>query len=177
MEKRTSVEEEKRRCSWAVDRLLQDYHDNEYGRLKTDDAALFEKLCLESFQAGLSWRTVLAKREAFREAFSGFDIEQCAALEDAYLETLMNDERIIRNRRKIFAVRENAKATLRVIEEFGSFFKYIYSFKKPEVLLRSLKSYGYVFVGPTMTEAFMQSVGILEAHEPGCFLYTSPLEG
>ena len=167
MEKRTSVEEEKRRCSWAVDRLLQDYHDNEYGRLKTDDAALFEKLCLESFQAGLSWRTVLAKREAFREAFSGFDIEQCAALEDAYLETLM----------KIFAVRENAKATLRVIEEFGSFFKYIYSFKKPEALLRSLKSYGYVFVGPTMTEAFMQSVGILEAHEPGCFLYTSPLEG
>ena len=177
MEKLVNLKPEKRRCGWVTDLLLKEYHDNEYGRLKTDDTSLFEKLCLESFQAGLSWRTVLAKRGAFREAFFGFDIRKCAELEDEYLDSLLFDQRIIGNRRKIFAVRENARATLRVIGEHGSFFKYVYSFKKPQALLASLKRYGYVFVGPTMAESFMQSIGILEAHEPGCFLYTSALEG
>ena len=177
MEKLANPGTEKRRCSSVTDVLLREYHDNEYGRLKTDDSSLFEKLCLESFQAGLSWRTVLAKRDAFREVFFGFDIQKCAELEDGHLESLMLDPRIIRNRRKIFAVRENARATLRVCREHGSFFKYVYSFRKPEPLLSSLKGYGYVFVGPTMVEAFMQSIGILEAHEPGCFLYTSAPEG
>lgn len=176
MEKLVNTRAEKRRCSWVTDLLLKEYHDNEYGRLKTGDTSLFEKLCLESFQAGLSWRTVLAKREAFREVFLDFDIPKCAQLEDEYLESLLFDKRIIRNRRKIFAVRENARATLRVAGEYGSFFKYIYSFKRPEALLASLKRYGYVFVGPTMVESFMQSIGILEAHEPGCFLYTSAPE-
>lgn len=176
MEKLVNPRAEKRRCSWVTDLLLKEYHDNEYGRLKTGDTSLFEKLCLESFQAGLSWRTVLAKREAFREVFLDFDIPKCAQLEDEYLESLLFDKRIIRNRRKIFAVRENARATLRVVGEYGSFFKYVYSFKRPEALLASLKRYGYVFVGPTMVESFMQSIGILEAHEPGCFLYTSAPE-
>ena len=107
MEKLANPGTEKRRCSWVTDVLLREYHDNEYGRLKTDDSSLFEKLCLESFQAGLSWRTVLAKRDAFREVFFGFDIQKCAELEDGHLESLMLDPRIIRNRRKIFAVREN----------------------------------------------------------------------
>jgi len=166
----------KKRCSWVVDALLRDYHDNEYGRLKTNDTALFEKLCLESFQAGLSWRTILVKREAFRSAFHGFDINSCAEMTDQYLESLLLDEKIIRNRAKIFAVRKNARAAQRVIKEYGSFFKYVYSFKRPKALLASLKKYGFVFVGPVMAEAFMQSIGILEAHEPGCFLYTSHME-
>ena len=80
MEKLANPGTEKRRCSWVTDVLLREYHDNEYGRLKTDDSSLFEKLCLESFQAGLSWRTVLAKRDAFREVFFGFDIQKCAEL-------------------------------------------------------------------------------------------------
>ncbi|MEG0785012.1 MAG: DNA-3-methyladenine glycosylase I [Christensenella sp.] len=172
MEKQIS----KKRCGWVVDALLKDYHDNEYGRLKTSDTSLFEKLCLESFQAGLSWRTVLVKREAFRSAFSDFNIEQCAKLTDEYLESLMSCEQIIRNRKKIFAVRENARAALCVIEEHGSFFQYIYSFKKPQALLISLKRYGFVFIGPTIMEAFMQSIGILEAHEAGCFLHTPRTE-
>lgn len=167
---------QKKRCGWVVDALLKEYHDNEYGRIKTSDTALFEKLCLESFQAGLSWRTVLAKRDAFRRAFFSFDIEWCACLKDDYLESLLSDKEIIRNRAKIFAVRENARAVRRVIAEHGSFFKYIYSFKRAQALLVSLKRYGFVFVGPTMVESFMQSIGILDAHEPGCFLYTSSME-
>lgn len=167
---------QKRRCGWVVDALLKEYHDNEYGRIKTGDTALFEKLCLESFQAGLSWRTVLAKRDAFRRAFFDFDIERCAGLNDAYLKSLMSDEGIIRNWAKISAVRENARAAQRVIAEHGSFFKYVYSFKKPQTMLSSLKGYGFVFVGPTMVESFLQSIGIIEAHEPGCFLYTSQAE-
>lgn len=167
---------QKKRCSWVVDALLKEYHDNEYGRIKTSDTALFEKLCLESFQAGLSWRTVLAKREAFRRAFFCFDIEKCAHMADEYLKSLMFQKEIIRNRRKIFAVRENARAVKRVIEDHGSFFKYVYSFKRPQAMLASLKEYGFVFVGPTMVESFMQSIGIIEAHEQGCFLYTSRME-
>ena len=162
---------EKKRCAWATDELMIEYHDNEYGRIKTGDAALFEKLCLESFQAGLSWRTVLLKRDAFRRAFHGFAISECADLEDSYLESLLDDREIIRNRRKIFAVRENARAALRVVAEYGSFFRFVYSFKRPETMLLALRQYGFVFVGRTICESFMQSVGILEAHEPDCFLY------
>ena len=163
---------DKKRCSWATDDILIDYHDNEYGKIKSDSKALFEKLCLESFQAGLSWRTVLVKRDAFRRVFFGFDIGKCAELTDAYLESLMQDKEIIRNRRKIFAVRENARAVERLGKEYGNFFRFVYGFKKPEQLLKALKQYGFVFVGDTICESFMQSIGIIEAHEPDCYLYT-----
>ncbi len=162
----------KKRCSWATDDILIDYHDNEYGKIKSDSNALFEKLCLESFQAGLSWRTVLVKRDAFRRAFLDFDIGKCAELTDEYLESLMQNKEIIRNRRKIFAVRENARAVLRLNGEYGNFFRFVYRFKKPEQLLRILKQSGFVFVGYTICESFMQSIGIIEAHEADCYLYT-----
>ncbi|BDF59749.1 DNA-3-methyladenine glycosylase I [Christensenellaceae bacterium] len=167
-----NMKTDKKRCSWATDDILIDYHDNEYGKIKSDSNALFEKLCLESFQAGLSWRTVLVKRDAFRRAFLGFDIGKCANLTDEYLESLMQDETIIRNRRKIFAVRENARAVERLNKEYGNFFRFVYSLKKPEQLLKALKQHGFVFVGYTICESFMQSIGIIEAHEPDCYLYT-----
>ncbi|MEA4854522.1 MAG: DNA-3-methyladenine glycosylase I [Christensenella sp.] len=168
------IQTKKKRCAWAKDALLIDYHDHEYGRIKSDDNDLFEKLCLESFQAGLSWRTVLAKRDAFRRAFYGFDIKQCAALTDDYLDSLTQDKSIIRNRRKIYAVRGNARAALRAAAEHESLFRFLYGFKKPEAMYLALKQYGFVFVGKTICESFMQSVGMTEAHEPDCFLHTLP---
>lgn len=170
--KSMDIKTDRKRCSWATDDILIDYHDNEYGKIKSDSNSLFEKLCLESFQAGLSWRTVLIKRDAFRRAFLGFDIGKCANLTDEYLESLLQDKEIIRNRKKIFAVRENARAVLRLNAEYGNFFRFVYGFKKPEQLLKALKQNGFVFVGYTICESFMQSIGIIEAHETDCFLHT-----
>lgn len=168
--KRT-MEKELKRCGWANDELLINYHDNEYGKIKTDDQSLFEKLCLEGFQAGLSWRTVLIKRDSLRKAFFDFDIQKCASLSDEYLLSLMQDDEIIKNKRKIFSVRNNAQRVLEVILEYESFFRFIYSFKEPNKLLLAFKKYHFSFVGETICESFMQSIGIIEAHEPHCYLY------
>lgn len=162
---------EHRRCKWATDGLLVRYHDDEFGKIITDDDKLFEKLSLEVFQAGLSWRTVLAKREFFREVFSGFRINAVANLSDAYLDSLLLDSRIIRNRRKIYAIRTNALAAQKIIADGQTFFKFVYAYKDPEKLMSALKSYGFTFIGHTIIESFMQSIGILEAHEISCFLY------
>jgi DNA-3-methyladenine glycosylase I len=163
--------EEHRRCSWAVDPLLMDYHDNEFGKILSSDNALFEKLTLEVFQAGLSWRTVLVKRDALREAFRGFDISVVASMQDDELDALLEDARIIRNQKKIYAARQNARAALEIIALHGSLFKYIYSFSKPTQLCASLRQAGFAFIGETIAESFMQSIGILPAHMPSCFLY------
>jgi len=162
-----------KRCDWArnTDRLLCEYHDKEFGRKKNSDAALFEKLCLEMFQAGLSWRTVLDKREAFREVFYGFDAVRVAMMTETDAAVLMADRRIIRNRRKIDAVIHNAQ---KFCEQFGcegSFVKYVYGFDGGDALCRDLRRRGFQFVGPTICESFLGSVGAIEAHEPGCDLY------
>ncbi len=157
-----------KRCSWAANDLLIAYHDNEYGRIQTDNHNIFEKLCLESFSAGLSWYIVLKKREAFRTAFCGFSPENCAALTDDYLDSLREDAGIIRNAAKIYAVRSNAHAALAVIRDYGSLFKFIYSFKQPERLLSALKQYGFRQVGISAATELMKSLGIIEAHEPDC---------
>ena len=159
------------RCAWANDALLIQYHDTVYGRPRKSDAALFAKLCLEGFQAGLSWRTVLAKQPAFERAFFGFDPQCCAALSDEYLDSLMQDAAIIRNRRKIYAVRQNAQALLRHFPEPGAFLRLIYSGISPEALSRQLKKCGFSFCGPVICESFLMSVGAIEAHEPGCALF------
>lgn len=160
-----------RRCQWACDNLLIQYHDNEYGKIIIDDNKLFEKLSLEVFQAGLSWRTILAKRECFREVFCNFEIETVANLTDQYLESLLFDSRIIRNRKKIFATRQNALAVQNIISKEQSFFKFVYSFNSAEKFCCALRNYGFTFIGTTMVESFMQSIGLLQAHEPGCFMH------
>ncbi len=161
------------RCFWASgsDELMRDYHDNEFGRRKNSDVALFEKLCLECFQAGLSWRTVLVKREAFRRAFHGFDPSQIALMTQDDMETLMQDSGIIRNRLKIEATIHNARLHLIQFPEEGSFAAYVYGFTDGSALCRGLKKRGYRFLGPTICESFLGSVGAIEGHEPGCDLY------
>ncbi len=161
------------RCSWAQhgDERMRAYHDEEFGRRKHSDTALFEKLCLEAFQAGLSWRTVLDKRAAFREAFFGFDVKKVAQLTEDDTEALMGDPRIIRNRRKIEAVIHNARLMSAQFGPENSFVTYVYGFDDGTALSRDLKARGFRFAGPVVCASFLGSVGAVEAHEPGCFLY------
>ena len=150
---------------------MRDYHDNEFGRKKNSDTALFEKLCLEMFQAGLSWRTVLYKREAFREVFHGFEEARVARMTPQDAEALMADSRIIRNRRKIDAVIHNAGLMRGQFAQEGSFAAYVYSFGDGATLHRDLKKLGFKFTGETVCESFLGSVGAIEGHEPGCDLF------
>ncbi len=161
------------KCSWASgsDELMRDYHDNEFGRRKNSDNALFEKLCLECFQAGLSWRTVLYKREAFRRAFYGFDPSRVARMTQDDIERLMLDSSIIRNRRKIDATIHNARLHTVQFPDDGSFMAYVYGFTAGDSLCHDLKKRGYRFLGPTICDSFLGSVGAIEGHEPGCALY------
>lgn len=161
------------RCSWvrSGDALMISYHDQEYGRKKANDTALFEKLCLECFQAGLSWRTVLQKRDALREAFCNFEPSKAAQLDDAHMEALINERAIIRNRRKIEAVVHNARLHVAQFSAEGSFKNYIYGFTDGAALCRDLKIRGYRFVGETVCTSFLMSVGAIEGHEPGCSLF------
>jgi DNA-3-methyladenine glycosylase I len=165
------------------------YHDDEWGVPQHDDRRLFEKLILEGAQAGLSWITVLRKREAYRQAFHGFDPEKVAAMGDAELETILQDPGIVRNRLKVFSARKNAQAFLAVQHEFGSFDAFLWSFvggrpkvnhpktladvpavtPEAEALSRALKKRGFTFVGPTIMYAYMQSMGLVDDHLATCW--------
>ncbi|MEP6897967.1 MAG: DNA-3-methyladenine glycosylase I, partial [Rhodanobacter sp.] len=141
---------EPKRCHWAIsDELLRDYHDTEWGMPLHDDRALFEFLCLEGAQAGLSWRTVLAKRDNYRKAFHHFEIARVAAMKDRELEKLLLDPGIIRNRLKVWAARDNAIAALEVISEFGSLDVYLWSFVDGTPLINRWRDKGDV---PASTE-------------------------
>jgi DNA-3-methyladenine glycosylase I len=177
-----------KRCSWcASDPIYIAYHDNEWGRPVHDDNKLFEKICLEGFQAGLSWLTILRKRENFRTAFKGFDPEVVAKFTSRDVERLMKNEGIVRNRMKIEATIANAKATLKVQRELGSLDALIWSFapKKPakmpkqfgdvptstpesKALSKELLKRGFKFVGPTTMYAAMQSLGLVNDHFATC---------
>ena len=179
------------RCPWiGTDPLMVAYHDQEWGVPCHDDRDLFERLILEGFQAGLSWSTILRKREAFRRAFDGFDPERVAAYGPADFEHLLADPGIVRNRLKVAAATRNAQAYLAVKHEFGSFDRYVWSFvggqplrrpappaleevptRTPEsdALSQDLKRRGFAFVGSTICYAFMQSVGMVDDHVRGCF--------
>lgn len=180
------------RCGWVNhDPLYIDYHDHEWGVPVYDDRLLFEFLNLEGAQAGLSWYTILKKRENYKEAFDDFDAKKIAIYDDRKMEELLHNEGIVRNKRKIDAVVTNAKAFLKVVEEFGSFSTYIWSFVdgKPiqhhfkdlsevpatteisEQLSKDLKKRGFKFVGPTICYAFMQAVGMVNDHLTTCFCY------
>jgi DNA-3-methyladenine glycosylase I len=179
--------QDKIRCSWAdSNALLAEYHDHEWGVPIHDDRHLFEMLNLEGAQAGLSWLTVLTKREAYRKAFDSFDAERIAKYDDAKRASLLQDSGIIRNRLKINAVIENAKAYLRVRTEYGNFDSYLWNFVGGKRLTESdhqladeisktmskiLKKDGFKFMGPTTCYSLMQSVGMMNDHSPTCFRY------
>lgn len=180
------------RCGWcSVAPEFFEYHDNEWGYPVGDDVRLFEKLCLESFQSGLSWRTILAKRENFRAAFSNFDFYTVAEFDQTDIERLMKDEGIVRHRGKIEAVINNAKRAIELIEEEGSLAAYFWSFEPSNentttpqsastsdesiALAKALKKKGWKFVGPTTVYAFMQAMGLINDHAEGC-VYRSKVQ-
>jgi DNA-3-methyladenine glycosylase I len=182
------------RCHWAAtaDPVMQAYHDTEWGVPHHDDRALFELLTLEGAQAGLSWRTVLVRRDAYRGAYHGFDIERVAAMTDAELEKLLVDSPLIRNRLKIFSTRSNAQSAIAAIAEHGSLDHYLWSFvgHRPinnhltdrsqlpattplsDAMSKALKQAGFRFVGSTICYAFMQATGMVNDHLTTCFRHT-----
>ena len=180
------------RCGWCEgDDLYEAYHDNEWGVPVYDDNTLFEFLILETFQAGLSWITILRKRENFRQAFDSFDYKKIAHYNQEKIDSLLKDAGIIRNKLKINAAISNAKAFIQIQEEFGSFSKYIWAFVdgKPiknsiksvneapantalsDTLSKDLKKRGFKFVGSTVVYAHMQATGMVNDHEINCFRY------
>lgn len=188
---------EKIRCSWVGDTPIYiDYHDNEWGRPVHDDAKLFEMLTLESMQAGLSWITVLKKRDAFRKAFDGFDPNKIALYDDSKIQELMVNENIIRNRLKINAAIINARVFLNVVDKHGSFDNFIWKYvdympvighwKKHENLptatplsdqiSRDFKKMGFKFVGSTTIYSFLQAIGMVNDHTTDCFVYDEILK-
>lgn len=179
------------RCWWhAGVPVYQRYHDEEWGHPVTDDRRLFEKICLEGFQAGLSWLTILRKRENFRRGFDGFDFERVARYTDADVERLLADAGIIRHRQKIVSTINNAARAIELRDEFGSLAGYFWGFEpgahqRParidlatlkanpttevsQALSRDLKKRGWTFVGPTTVYAFMQAMGLVNDHLQGC---------
>ncbi len=181
--------EQLHRCEWVGnDPVYQAYHDHEWGRPVHDDKKLFEMLILEGMQAGLSWITVLRKREAFRKAFDGFDPEKVACYNDEKIEKLMADKGIIRNRRKINAAVQNAKIFLEIQKEYGSFDTFIWSYVDHTPIIgnpasmadlpattplsdkisKDLKKLGFRFVGSTIVYSFMQAVGMVNDHMVWC---------
>lgn len=178
------------RCWWGVgsDDLYLRYHDEEWGRPVMEDRRLFEMLVLEGFQAGLSWSTILRKREAFRAAFAGFDLTAVARFGEVEAARLLEDPGIVRHRGKIEAAVGNARAALRLVEEAGSLEAYLWPWapsatnaprsaadipaETPEsrALSRDLRHRGFSFVGPTIVYAFMQAVGLVDDHAEGCLV-------
>jgi DNA-3-methyladenine glycosylase I len=162
----------RQRCSWAIDDpLLIAYHDEEWGLPLHEDNELFERLTLEIFQAGLSWRLILHKREALRKAFAGFSVEHVAAFTQRDVTRLLKDSSIIRNRLKIESTIENAKRLKRIVAEHGSFADYVSTLSgSPEEMFGALKKQ-FKFMGPEIAKCFLLSIGKLDgAHEPGCYM-------
>ena len=170
------------RCAWGDSAPeYRAYHDTEWGRPVADDRRLFEKLCLEGFQSGLSWLTILRKREAFRSAFAGFDFEQVARFGDADVERLLGDAGIIRHRGKIEATINNAQRAIELVEAEGSIAAFVWGYEpeaarpgresetaESRALAKELKRRGWRFVGPTTVYAFMQAMGLVNDHTEGC---------
>ena len=177
------------RCAWGASHpLYGPYHDTEWGFPSDDDTRLFEKVCLEGFQSGLSWLTILKKREAFREAFSGFDVDAVAAMGAADVERLLGNVAIVRHRGKIEATLNNARQAQRLRDEAGSLAAWFWRWEPPRraqaldlptlrslgktaestALSRELKRRGWRFVGPTICYAFMQAMGLVNDHLAGC---------
>lgn len=181
------------RCNWCLgDPIYLEYHDKEWGRPLYDDQKLFELLVLESMQAGLSWLTILKKRENFRKAFDNFEISKVANYDEAKLETLLQDSSIIRNKLKLKAAINNARQVLKIQQEYGSFSAYIWSFVDNQPIINSfhdlkevptntelsdfisqeMKKQGFKFIGTTIIYSFMQAVGMVNDHVTTCFRHS-----
>lgn len=177
------------RCWWCGnDPLYVEYHDHEWGVPVNDDVRLFEKICLEGFQAGLSWITVLRKREDFRKAFAGFEFAKVARFSTAKVEKLVTNAKIIRHRGKIESTINNAQQALKLADEFGSLSAYFWQYApdsqpafdgcrsmtlESKALSKELKRRGWSFVGPTTCYAFMQAMGMVNDHLPGCLAFAA----
>ncbi len=181
----------KKRCQWAKDEPNIAYHDKEWGRPQHNDQKLFEFLILEGAQAGLSWTTILKRRDGYRKAFSNFDPQLVSKYTQRHIQKLLKDESIIRNKLKVTSAINNAKQFLKIQDEFGSFDGYLWGFveRKPiknkfkklsdlpastkisEKLSQDLKKRGFSFVGPTICYALMQATGMVNDHTSECFLY------
>ncbi len=186
MEEEISITPRRHRCAWVTNNPLDvHYHDTEWGRPSRNDTYLFEMLVLEGMQAGLSWLTVLKKREAYRKAFHRFDIEKVAHMTDSDLHACLLNPHLIRHPGKIASIRHNARIVRNIQKEEGTLATYLWRFAQekptdeplvsstPESVLfaRHLKKRGITFVGATTMHAFMQAVGMRNDHEPGCFLH------
>lgn len=176
------------RCFWYP--LMPEYHDHEWGRPVRDDTLLFERICLEGFQSGMSWQVILRKRESFRAAFRGFDIQRVARFAEKDIERLLADTSIVRNRAKIVSAINNARRAMELIEETGSLTDWLWSYQPPArerstvvdlayyranttspesmALSKELKKRGWTFVGPTTIYALMQATGMVNDHLEGC---------
>ncbi len=179
------------RCSWATTELYKEYHDKEWGNPEHNDNKLFEMLVLEGMQAGLSWLTILNKRDAFRRAFDMFDCKKVALYDEAKIDELMNNEKIVRNRLKIKSAITNAQQFMKIQEEYGSFDAFIWSYVNNQPIYnhfnteseipakshlsdkisKDLKKRGFKFVGSTIIYAYMQAIGIVNDHVKKCYLY------
>ena len=179
-----------KRCFWVDEKseIYVKYHDEEWGVPKYDDGELFELLVLESFQAGLSWITVLKKREAFREAFDEFDVKKVAVYKEDKIQELLNNEKIIRSKSKIEAAINNAKIFIEIQKEFGSFSNYIWGFTNKEVIKRTekklpastplsdkiskdLKKRGMKYTGTVIIYSYLQAIGVVNDHDEDCFRF------
>lgn len=181
------MKDNKIRCKWCNinNPIYIDYHDNEWGIIKTDDHYLFEMLILESFQAGLSWECVLKKREAFREAFDNFDINKIVNYNDDKINELMNNPKIIRNKLKIEASILNARIFKNIQKEYGAFYNYLKTFINDkiiyetdkttsdlsDVISKDLTKRGMKFVGSTIIYSYLQAIGVIYSHQVDCFMY------
>ena len=177
----------KKRCKWCnlKNRLYVDYHDNEWCIPRFDDKYLYEMLILESFQAGLSWECVLNKREAFRTAFAGFDLDAVSDFNEQKIEELINNKDIIRNKLKIKACINNSKIFRQIVSECGSFYNYLKTFTGEKIIYETenttnkisddlsddLKKRGMKFVGSTIIYSYLQAVGMIYSHDKECYLY------
>lgn len=179
-----------KRCFWVDEnsQIYKDYHDNEWGVPKYDDRELFEMLILESFQAGLSWLTILKKRDAFRKAFDNFDVKKVANYDENKVNELLQNEGIIRSRNKINSAISNAKIFIQIQKEYGSFSKYIWGFTDGKIIKnkndkfevstplsdkisKDLKKRGMKYVGTIIIYSYLQSIGVVNDHETLCFRY------
>lgn len=173
--------------SWVSEAsgILRKYHDEEFSVPQFDDDYLFEILVLVNFQTGLSWEIMLKKREAFREAFDGFDVEEITTYDDEKIEELLSNEDIIRNKNKINAVINNAQVFVEIQKEYGGFYEYIKTFTNGEIfherglteselsrdMVKDLKKRGMKYLGPVTMYSYLQTVGVINSHEETCFLY------
>lgn len=178
---------DKTRCHWVSEAsdILKRYHDEEFSVPNFEDEYLFEILVLVNFRTGLSWEIMLKKREAFREAFDGFDVEEIANYDDEKIEELLSNEDIIRNRNKINAVINNAQVFIEIQKEHGIFYEYIKTFTNGEIfherglteselsrdMVKDLKKRGIKYLGPVTMYSYLQTVGVINSHEETCFLY------